>query len=76
MQPQQLGQGESMGRYVVRGVVRDEAGGPVEGAAMEIGGEVAFSNSRGEFFVRTRRPQRYDISVRWRSSCCRASGRS
>ncbi len=63
VQPQQLGQGQSMGRYLVRGVVRDEAGGPVEGAAIGIGGEVAFSNSRGEFFVRARRPQRYDISV-------------
>ena len=52
-----------MGRYVVRGVVRDEEGQPVEGAAVELGGEVVFTNSRGEFFVRVRRPQRYALSV-------------
>jgi hypothetical protein len=61
VQPQQLGQ--SMGRYVVRGMVRDESGGPVEGAAIALGGELAFTNSRGEFFVRVRRPQRYEVSV-------------
>ncbi len=35
VQPQQIGQ--SLGRYVVRGVVRDEDGAPVEGAAIEPG---------------------------------------
>jgi outer membrane protein OmpA-like peptidoglycan-associated protein len=61
VQPQQLGQ--NMGRYVVRGIVRDEAGDPVEGAAVDLGGEMAFTNSRGEFFVRVRRPQRYPVTV-------------
>jgi hypothetical protein len=61
VQPQQLGQ--SLGRYIVRGVVRDEAGAPVEGAAVELSGEMAFTNSRGEFFVRVRRPQRYALTV-------------
>jgi len=63
VQPQQLGPGQSMGRYIVRGVVRDENGGPVEGAAITLGGEMAFTNSRGEFFVRVRRPQRVQVSV-------------
>ncbi|MEZ0333510.1 MAG: hypothetical protein ACAI18_05850, partial [Gemmatimonadales bacterium] len=57
VQPNQVGNG-GFGRYIVRGSVRDEAGAPVEGAALAIGGEVAFTNSSGEFFVRTRRPQR------------------
>jgi hypothetical protein len=48
----------------VRGVVRDERGQPVEGAALAIGGEVVFTNSAGEFFVRVRSPRRYDLSVR------------
>jgi outer membrane protein OmpA-like peptidoglycan-associated protein len=63
VQPQQLGPGQSMGRYIVRGIVRDEAGTPVEGAAITVGSEMAFSNSRGEFFVRVRRPQRVAVSV-------------
>ena len=61
VQPQQIGQ--SLGRYVVRGTVRDEAGAPVEGAAIGLNGEVAFTDSRGEFFVRARRPQRYELTV-------------
>jgi outer membrane protein OmpA-like peptidoglycan-associated protein len=61
VQPQQLGQ--SMGRYVVRGIVRDETGAPVEGAAVRLNGDIAFTNSRGEFFVRVRRPQRYELAV-------------
>jgi hypothetical protein len=61
IQPQQVGQ--SLGRYIVRGVVHDEAGAPVEGAAIGLDGEMAFSNSRGEFFVRARRPQRFAVTV-------------
>lgn len=61
VQPQPLGQ--RLGRYVVRGVVRDEAGQPVEGAAVDLSGEMAFANSRGEFFVRVRRPQRYALTI-------------
>jgi hypothetical protein len=61
VQPQQLGQ--SLGRYVVRGLVRDEEGRPVEGAAVDLSGEMAFTNSRGEFFVRVRRPQRYALTI-------------
>jgi hypothetical protein len=61
VQPQQIGQ--SLGRYVVRGVVHDEDGAPVEGAAIRLGGEMAFTNSHGEFFVRVRRPQRYQVTV-------------
>jgi len=63
IQPQQLSAGQSMGRYVVRGVVRDESGAPVEGAAIALGGEMAFTNSRGEFFLRARRPQRMEVRV-------------
>ena len=63
VQPGQVGN-STIGRYVVRGTVRDEAGGPVEGAALDIGGEIAFTNSRGEFFLRARRPQRYPLSVK------------
>jgi hypothetical protein len=64
IQGQQVGTGGSMGRYVVRGVVRDELGKPVEGAALEVGGEIVFTNSTGEFFVRVRQPRQYDLTVR------------
>jgi hypothetical protein len=64
IQPQQVGTGGSMGRYVVRGVVRDEQGEPVEGAALAIGSEVLFTNSAGEFFLRVRNPKQYELEVR------------
>jgi hypothetical protein len=61
MQPQQLG--GRMSRYVVRGTVRDEAGAPVEGAAIGIGTETVFTNSAGEFFHRVGRPGRWAVKV-------------
>jgi hypothetical protein len=60
-QPHQVG--GRMARYVIRGVVRDEQGHAVEGAAIEIGGEVLFTNSSGEFFLRTGRPSRSSVRV-------------
>jgi hypothetical protein len=60
-QPQQVG--GRMARYVVRGAVRDEAGNPVEGAAVSIGAEVVFTNSSGEFFLRVGRPARSALKV-------------
>jgi outer membrane protein OmpA-like peptidoglycan-associated protein len=64
VQPQRVG--ESLGRYVVRGVVHDESGNPVEGAAVDLSGEMAFTNSQGEFFVRVRRPSRFRLEVQLR----------
>jgi hypothetical protein len=61
MQPQQLG--GRMSQYVVRGTVRDEEGNPVEGAAIEIGAEVVFTNSTGLFFHRLGRPGRSPVKV-------------
>jgi hypothetical protein len=52
-----------MARYVVRGIVRDENGNPVEGAAIEIGTDVVFTNSTGEFFHRLGRPGRSPVKV-------------
>jgi hypothetical protein len=61
MQPQQLG--GRMARYVVRGRVVDEDGNPVEGAAIEIGADVIFTNSAGQFFHRLGRPGRSTVKV-------------
>ena len=43
-------------RYVIRGMVVDEAGVPFEGAAIEVGDAFVVTNSRGEFMVRVPRP--------------------
>jgi len=44
--------GGRVDRFVLNGRVVDEAGAPVEGAAVEVGGEVVYTDSRGRFFVR------------------------
>ena len=62
VQPQRIG-GGSIARYVVRGRVLDEAGQPVEGAAVDFDGEAAFTNSNGEFLLRTSRPRRLHPKV-------------
>lgn len=61
-QPQQIG--GNMGRYIIRGRVRDEAGNPVEGAAVQLNQELVYTNSAGEFFLRARHPERYAIAVK------------
>jgi hypothetical protein len=61
MQPQQLS--GRMGRYVVRGTVQDETGNPVEGAAIQIGTDVVFTNSTGQFFHRVGRPGHSVVKV-------------
>jgi hypothetical protein len=52
-----------MMRYVVRGTVRDTEGNPVEGAAVAVGGEVVYTNSSGEFFLRARYPRRLTLKI-------------
>jgi hypothetical protein len=49
-------------RYIVEGTVVDESGVPIDGAAIDVGGAVVVSDSRGRFFVRT--SSRRDIPVR------------
>ena len=39
-------------RFIVEGTVVDESGMPIDGAAIDVGGTTAFSDSRGRFFVR------------------------
>jgi hypothetical protein len=62
IQPNRVG-AVAMGRYVVRGSVTDESGAPIEGAALEVGGEIAFTDSRGAFFLRVRRPKAHELRV-------------
>jgi hypothetical protein len=60
-QPQQVG--GRMSQYLIRGTVRDTAGSPIEGAALDLNGELVFTNSSGEFLLRTRHPSRYVVTV-------------
>jgi hypothetical protein len=61
VQPQQLG--GTIARYVVRGIVRDNQGNRIEGAAVDLGGQVVFTNSAGEFLLRAKSPRRYVVTV-------------
>jgi hypothetical protein len=50
-------------KYVVRGHVRDEAGTPIEGAALRIGDQVVYTNAFGEFILRQTKagPLRFEV---------------
>lgn len=50
-------------RYLVQGIVRDERGAPLSGAALSIGGELVFSDSRGRFFARFRSTRQVAVRV-------------
>jgi outer membrane protein OmpA-like peptidoglycan-associated protein len=62
VQPQLLGGGRISG-YVIRGTVRDVEGNPVEGAALEIGDQMVFTDSRGGFFLRDSHPGTLPLRV-------------
>jgi hypothetical protein len=49
---------------VIRGVVSDEGGSRVPGAAIVIDGDVAYTNSEGEFLVRKKKAKEYAFEVR------------
>lgn len=48
--------------FMVKGRVVGEDGAPVEGAALEVGGALVYSDSKGNFFHR--RPTRHPLSIR------------
>jgi hypothetical protein len=50
-------------KYIVRGHVVDEKGEAVRGAALRVDGEVVFSDSSGEFFVRKKHAAKYALEV-------------
>lgn len=53
----------SIARYLVQGVVKDDRGNPLEGAALHIGKEVAYSDSSGRFMVRFSKRGPFPLSV-------------
>lgn len=54
--------GVRVASYLVKGRVVNEAGAPVEGAALEVGGELVYTDSQGNFFHR--RPTRHPLVIR------------
>ena len=53
----------SIAKYVVQGVVKDDQGLPVEGAALHIGKQVAYTDSSGRFMVRFSKRGPFPFSI-------------
>lgn len=53
----------SIAKYVVQGIVKDDKDVPVEGAALHIGREVAYTDSSGHFMVRFSKRGPFPFSV-------------
>jgi hypothetical protein len=53
----------SIAKYMIQGVVKDEEGVPVEGAALHIGKNIAYTDSSGHFQVRVSKHGPYGIVV-------------
>lgn len=53
----------SIAKYLVEGIVKDDHGVPVEGAALHIGKEVAYTDSSGRFQVRFSKRGPFPLSV-------------
>jgi hypothetical protein len=53
----------SISKYVVQGVALDDQGAPVEGAALHIGKQLAYTDSSGRFMVRFSKRGSYPLSL-------------
>ncbi len=53
----------SIGKYLIQGMVTDENHEPVEGAALHIGKEIAYSDSTGHFSARFSKHGPYKLTV-------------
>jgi hypothetical protein len=53
----------SIAKYLVQGTVKDDQGMPVEGAALRIGKEVAYTDSLGRFMVRFSKRGPFPLSL-------------
>ena len=53
----------SMGKYEIDGVVHDEHGSPVEGAAIKIGNEIVYTDADGNLMLRVSKQKAYAFSV-------------
>ncbi len=53
----------SIAKYLVQGVLKDDQGTPVEGAALHIGKEVVYTDSSGRFMARFSKRGQFALSV-------------
>ncbi len=53
----------SISRYVVQGIVLDDQGATVEGAALHIGRQVAYTDSSGRFLLRLSKRASFPLSL-------------
>lgn len=53
----------SISKYVIQGFVKDEQGEPVEGAALHVGREIAYSDSSGHFQLRCSKRGPYGVTI-------------
>lgn len=53
----------SISKYVIQGTVLDDQGSPVEGAALHIGRQVAYTDSSGRFIVRFSKRGSFPLSL-------------
>lgn len=52
-----------LNKFMVSGHVVDQAGNPVEGAALRVNDELVFSDSAGSFFLRVKKRKIYKLAV-------------
>jgi hypothetical protein len=53
----------SIAKYIVQGMVKDDQDGPVEGAALHIANQIAYTDSTGHFMVRFSKHGPFSISI-------------
>lgn len=53
----------SISKYVIQGVVLDDQGAPVEGAALHIGRQVAYTDTSGRFMIRFSKRGSFPLSL-------------
>ena len=53
----------SISKYVIQGLVLDDQGAPVEGAALHIGKQVAYTDSSGHFMLRFSKRGSFPLSL-------------
>jgi hypothetical protein len=53
----------SVAKYIVRGVVFDDQAAPVEGVALHIGRQLAYTNSSGHFMLRLSKRASFPFSI-------------
>jgi hypothetical protein len=53
----------SIAKYVIQGLVVDDQGDPIEGAALHIGRQLAYTDSTGRFLLRTSKRSSFAFSI-------------